>query len=367
MNNKQANPTKVNAKWYRYTLDFKFDAGTSRGVLKTKDSYFLKVWQTDNPNKAGWGEAGPLPKLSPEDGLDLPSIWEALVLKLSQTEVQWEEKAILDLCEELVPDNYPSIRFALETALLDLFHGGKKLIMENGFYGGQEKIAINGLIWMGDAVFMRRQIEDKLSQGFSCIKMKIGAINFDEECRLLGYIRERFSAEDITLRVDANGAFPPGEAIQKLSRLAEFDLHSIEQPIKAGQYQEMQRLCATSPLPIALDEELIGVTGRDEKAALLDKIRPPFIILKPTLLGGIRATQAWIKLAEERNIAWWVTSALESNIGLNAIAQLTSSYQTTLPQGLGTGQLYHNNIESPLDIQEGKLVYQVGRKWGSIE
>ncbi|GGF26284.1 o-succinylbenzoate synthase [Echinicola rosea] len=364
MNNKQPNPTKVNAKWYRYTLDFKFDAGTSRGVLKTKDSYFLKVWQTDNPDRVGWGEAGPLPNLSPEDGLDLPSIWEALVVKLSQVAVEWEEEAILDLCEELVPDNCPSVRFAFETALLDLYHGGEKLIMANDFYKGQEKIAINGLIWMGDAAFMHRQIEDKLVQGFSCIKMKIGAINFEEECRLLDGIRARFSADDITLRVDANGAFPPEEAMGKLSQLAEFDLHSIEQPIKAGQHQEMQRLCASSPLSIALDEELIGVTGRNQKAALLDKIRPPFIILKPTLLGGIRATKKWIQLAEDRNIGWWMTSALESNIGLNAIAQLTSTYCTTLPQGLGTGQLFLNNIESPLEIQKGRLVYHSGRKWG---
>ncbi|AGA79949.1 o-succinylbenzoate synthase [Echinicola vietnamensis] len=364
MNHQQPNPLKVNASWHKYTLDFKFDAGTSRGVLKTKDSYFIKIWSQDDPETVGWGEAGPLPKLSPEEGKDLPSLLDTLVKNVSEKEIHRSEECILAFCEEMVATDCPSVRFALETALLDLHHGGRKLIMDNDFFSGQAKIPINGLIWMGDAAFMHQQIEDKLAQGFTCIKMKIGAINFEEECRLLAGIRERFSADEITLRVDANGAFSPAEAMDKLRRLAAFDLHSIEQPIKAGQYLEMQRLCASSPLPIALDEELIGVTELQEKAALLDTIKPPFIILKPTLVGGIKATREWIRLAEARQIGWWMTSALESNIGLNAIAQLTASYPTDLPQGLGTGQLYHNNIASPLEIQKGQLVYQPGRQWG---
>jgi len=207
---------------------------------------------------------------------------------------------------------------------------------------------------------MSAQIEEKIAQGFNCIKMKIGAIDFDQELALLGQIRQRFSKEQLTLRVDANGAFSPKEALHKLARLAELDLHSIEQPIASGQIQEMQSLCRITPLPIALDEELIGVKG---KAALLDQICPQFIILKPTLLGGILETQEWIRLAEERQIGWWMTSALESNVGLNAIAQLASSYQPTIPQGLGTGKLFHNNLSSPLQISAGKISYDPTMIW----
>ncbi|WP_170134439.1 o-succinylbenzoate synthase [Echinicola strongylocentroti] len=362
----EENPVKVDAEWQKYTLDFKFDAGTSRGVLKTKDSYFLKIWRPSETGVVGWGEAGPLPKLSPEDGENLAAVMDSYVYQLRKSTIPWSEEGILDFCSTMIGKGFPSLRFAFETALLDLYHGGKRKLLDNAFYDGQEQISINGLIWMGDTDFMLKQIEDKLDQGFSCIKMKIGAINFEEECRVLGYIRSRFSKDNITLRVDANGAFLPSEAMDKLRRLAAFDLHSIEQPIKAGQYEEMRQLCASSPLDIALDEDLIGIEEVSDKAALLDTVRPPFIILKPTLVGGIRSTREWIALAEERNIGWWMTSALESNIGLNAIAQLTSAFQVTLPQGLGTGQLYRNNVPSPLTIGNGSLSYHPEMGWGDI-
>ncbi|MDN3671012.1 o-succinylbenzoate synthase [Echinicola jeungdonensis] len=358
------NALQLKADYKKYTLDFKFDAGTSRGVLKTKDSYFIKVYRPEYPNVIGTGEAGPLPKLSMDD---LPQIEEVLkdyIEKFSQQRIQWSEKGILEFARAFFDDQHPSIRFAFETALLDLYNGGQKKILENDFYQNNSPIPINGLIWMGDYGFMESQIEKKLSDGFSCIKMKIGAIHFEREFELLEKIRKRFTADDITLRVDANGAFPVEEAMGKLEKLAELDLHSIEQPIKAGQWKEMGHLCQKSPVPIALDEELIGVTTLEKRKQLLDNIHPPYIILKPTLLGGIGDTREWISLAEERGIGWWMTSALESNIGLNSIAQLTSSFQTKMPQGLGTGQLYHNNIPSPLKISKGEIFYDKNTQWG---
>ncbi|MBD8490822.1 o-succinylbenzoate synthase [Echinicola sp. CAU 1574] len=366
MNKKPDNTVKVNAKYLRHTLDFKFDAGTSRGVLRTKDSFFIKVTFPGDSKMEGWGEAGPLPKLSIDDVPNFENILKAYVNGLSEKEIDWSEAGILEFCKTYVMDAHPSIRFAFEMALLDLFHGGKRQILENDFYRQHMPIPINGLIWMGDESFMLKQIEEKLELGFSCIKMKIGAIDFKQECRLLGFIRERFTAEQITLRVDANGAFSPHEAMDKLERLAEFDLHSIEQPIKAGQWDELKRLCKESPLDIALDEELIGIYAKEDRKKLLEHINPQYIILKPTLVGGIRDTREWIWLAENMGVGWWMTSALESNIGLNAISQLTASYDIYMPQGLGTGQLYKNNVASPLEIVSGNILYNPSTDWGKI-
>jgi o-succinylbenzoate synthase len=268
--------------------------------------------------------------------------------------------------KEIVPAQFPSMRFALETALLDLIHGGKRRIVPNDFYDKGTPIPINGLVWMGDREDMWKQIEEKLAAGFECIKIKIGAIDFDQECVLLELIREQFQSTDISIRVDANGAFSPKEAMQKLQRLASYEIHSIEQPIRQGNLKEMARLCADSPVPIALDEELIGIISLADKIKLLKTIRPQFIILKPTLLGGLLSTKEWITIAEELGIGWWITSALEGNIGLNAVAQFTATYVTDLPQGLGTGQLYHNNISSPLTISKGTLTYGKHSKWGDI-
>jgi len=358
---------EVKVECKKYTLDFRFDAGTSRGVLRTKDTFFIKVSSKNFPGRSGYGEAGPLPKLSVDDVPDFESRLHQVSQEISNIPIPISEESILELLENAVPENLPSVRFALEVALLDLIHGGKKRIFPNAFFDHQSAVPINGLIWMGERNFMLDQIKQKLEQGYHCIKMKIGSIDFDQECELLSYIRERYSADQITLRVDANGAFSPEEAIGKLTQLAQFGIHSIEQPIRQGQKAAMKELCAQSPIPIALDEELIGVNGMREKARMLEKINPQYIILKPTLVGGIRSTREWISLAEEMQIGWWMTSALESNIGLNAIAQLTSTYDPVIPQGLGTGQLYHNNIDSPLTVDSGRIFYDRSGAWEEIE
>ncbi len=330
----------MKARYSKKTFHFKRPSGTSRGILTEKHAWFLEVWHEEQPEIVGIGECSIIPGLSP-DFVDFESY----------------ERKLTEVCDDLSIDltNWPSIQFGLETALLDLKNGGKGVIFENGFVEGKRHIPINGLIWMGDADFMQEQIEAKLSEGFTTIKLKIGAIDFQAEIELLTSIRKRYSKDEITLRVDANGAFSLHEAEEKLSALAKLDIHSIEQPIKQGQWEEMHKLCQSTPLPIALDEELIGINTTAEKIALLDTIQPQYIILKPSLHGGIVGTKEWIELAEDRNIPWWITSALESNIGLNAICQLTAEYDNNLPQGLGTGSLYTDNIPSGLSVLDGKI------------
>ncbi|NVJ85264.1 MAG: o-succinylbenzoate synthase [Algoriphagus sp.] len=342
------------------TLDFKFEAGTSRGVLTSRNTWWIKAEATSHPGRIGWGEAAPLVKLSVDAIPDFDVQIRQLLKDFEKIDFVTDQEAVLAQIQELVPVHLPAFRFGLEMAILDLIHGGKKRFFQNDFFEKGQAIPINGLIWMGDKEFMRSQIDSKIKKGFSCIKMKIGAIDFEEEMNLLRYIRSAYGAEDLVLRVDANGAFSPAEALGKLEKLASLAIHSIEQPIRAGQVAEMARLCQESPLPIALDEELIGVS---DKSRLLDQIKPQHIILKPTLVGGFLETREWIGLAEERGIGWWMTSALESNIGLNAIAQLASSYQPTIPQGLGTGQLYHNNLSSPLLIAKGEIRYDGSIPW----
>ncbi|PRY90675.1 o-succinylbenzoate synthase [Mongoliibacter ruber] len=358
---------KISFSYYPHLLKFRFEAGTSRGTLTEKRTFFLKAYCSDLPDLVGWGEAAPLPNLSPDDIPDFEDLFSKLCIDLSGKNIPNNEKEIYQWVSQHIPYELPSVRFAFETALLDLKNGGEKKIFNTEFYNSREPISINGLIWMGDKDFMLRQIDEKLESGFDCIKMKIGAIDFDQECFLLGYIRKRYDAKTITLRVDANGAFTASEALQKMQKLASYDLHSIEQPIKQGQLAAMSELCAQTSLPIALDEELIGIYGRNEKIALLEKIKPQYIILKPTLLGGIASSKEWIDIASSMEIDWWMTSALESNIGLNAIAQFTSTFQTVLPQGLGTGQLYHNNVASPLVIESGALFYDPDKEeWGDL-
>ena len=237
------------------------------------------------------------------------------------------------------------------------------VLFPSHFTDGKAGIPINGLIWMGEKSFMKEQIEDKIQQGFSCIKLKIGAIDFDAEMELLRYIRKEFSAKEIELRVDANGAFQPENALEKLKRLSDLSLHSIEQPIRQGQYKEMAKLCKETPLPIALDEELIGVFNTSDKENLIEEIKPQYIILKPSLIGGFQGTKEWVNLAEKNQIGWWITSALESNIGLNAIAQFTYLQNNPMPQGLGTGSLFTNNIESPLQVKGENLNYNPQLTW----
>ena len=339
------------ARWFKHILYFKNPAGTSRGVFKDKDSWFLVLDDLTKPGNRGIGECGPLKGLSYDDR---PGY----------------EKKLDELCENInepglseTLSDWPSIKFGLEMALRDLTTQEPMILYPSPFTRGEKAMNINGLIWMGEKDFMLQQIDQKLQQGFNCIKMKIGAIDWEEELALLKYIRKKFPAPQIELRVDANGAFSVSDAPLKLEELARWDIHSIEQPIKAGQWKEMAELCRNSPLPIALDEELIGVTECREKNELMETIRPQYIILKPSLAGGFADSEEWIDIAEKYDTGWWVTSALESNIGLNAIAQWTFTFGNSMPQGLGTGQLYTNNISSPLEIVNGQVRYNPRKSW----
>lgn len=346
-----------------HTLQFTFTAGTSRGSFTEKETWLIKAYNPAEPQKIAWGEAGPLKGLSEDYSEAFLSKLTSFLNVIDKIKIPENQLDILNLVTRQIPAEFPSIRFGLETALLDYINGGQFKIFDNQFSHGKRRIPINGLIWMGEEAFMQQQIEAKLKAGFNTIKMKIGAIDFDTEFKLLESIRQHYSANEITLRVDANGAFDESNVRERLTELASLEIHSIEQPIKSGNWDLMARLCEEEILPIALDEELIGVHLLQEKVRLLDAIKPQNIILKPSLVGGIKSCQEWIALAEERNIGWWMTSMLESNIGLNAIAQFTAEYQNLLPQGLGTGQLYSNNFESPLEIRRGELVYNVPKGW----
>lgn len=348
---------RIKVSYKKHELQFKFDAGTSRGVLKTKSTYFVLI--TNEQKILGLGEASPLVGLSIDD----PKQFEAVLANTcTRLEAALREEKSLTNVASLVPENFPAIRFGVEMALKDYLLNKNRVYFNSDFVSGKEGIPINGLIWMSDKPTMLNRIKEKLNEGYRCIKLKIGAINFEEECELLAFIRRQFGPEDVTLRVDANGAFKPDEALDKLKRLADFQLHSIEQPIAAGNREQMRYLCENSPIPIALDEELIGVFGAD-KYELLSEIKPSYMILKPSLLGGFAATDEWIKYAGELGIGWWITSALESNVGLNAIAQYTFQLPFVSYQGLGTGQLYHNNIPSPLLIEDGYLYHKPNIKW----
>lgn len=349
----------LRAQYCKHTLNFKFDAGTSRGVLKNKDSFYLKIFNQNEPERFGIGEAGPLKGLSIDFGEIAEQKLIELVREINRNEFEYTD--IVNIISDL--RNYPSVLFALETALADLNYGGKRKIFDNDFFNKQKETVINGLIWMGEKDFMSAQIEKKLQEGYDTIKMKIGAIDFDTEIGLLKSIRANFSREEVTLRVDANGAFDKSDVMKKLEILSELDIHSIEQPIKQGQTELMAELCEKSPVPIALDEELITVTDPGEKKKLLKTIKPPYIILKPSLMGGLQGSSEWIEEAEKQDIQWWMTSALESNIGLNAICQFTAEFDNPMPQGLGTGQLYTNNVSSPLHIKRGKISYNPAEDW----
>jgi o-succinylbenzoate synthase len=325
-------------------LHFKQPAGTSRGIYNTRKVWYIEISSMENPSIKGIGECAPLPNLSCDD---VPQYEE--VLQQACSRVAREGNIPTESLR-----NYPSILFGLETALRH-YETGSLALWDTPFSRGEAGIPINGLIWMGNFEEMYRQIEAKMEAGYRCIKLKIGAIDFDAELTLLKHIRSRFSVKDIELRVDANGAFSPAEAMHKLDALSKLDLHSIEQPIRAGQWEEMARLTARTPLPIALDEELIGHNIPEIKQELLSAIRPQYIILKPSLHGGICGSNEWIAEAEKQNIGWWVTSALESNIGLNAIAQWCATLHNALPQGLGTGQLFTDNIDLPLEIRKDCL------------
>ena len=340
----------MTASYHKYILDFKRPSGTSRGVMTTKETWFIIL--EENARK-GIGECGILRGLSIDDSPDYEDKlkWACANIHLGETAL-WEALKA-----------YPSIQFGLETAFRSLAAENPFEIFPSDFTAGNANININGLVWMGEEAFMKEQIEDKLATGYNCIKLKIGAIDFEKELSLLQFIRSNFTAEQIEIRVDANGAFAPNEAMQKLQQLSQYQLHSIEQPIRQHQQDEMAQLCANTLLPIALDEELVGVFEYKDKKALLEKIKPQYIILKPSLVGGMRGCDEWIHLAEQLNIGWWITSALESNIGLNAIAQYTFTKNNPMPQGLGTGALYTNNFDSPLVVSNGQLCYDTSIAW----
>ncbi|WP_428225778.1 o-succinylbenzoate synthase [Flavobacterium sp.] len=340
----------MKTKYKKYLLDFKRPAGTSRGVLQQKETWFLII---EKQGKLGVGECGILRGLSADDRPD----YEAKLQWVCENIHLGKEQLWNSLLE------FPSIQFGVEMAFLSLESENPFELFPSDFTTGKQAIPINGLIWMGDEKDMRDQIDAKLLQGFHCIKMKIGAIDFDTEYALLKAIRKNYSADQIEIRVDANGAFSAQQASNILKQLAELQIHSIEQPIAKGQAEAMRLLCQENALPIALDEELIGIYTYEKKEALLQKIQPQYIILKPSFIGGIKGTNEWIALAEKYNIGWWITSALESNIGLNAIAQYTFSKNVSLPQGLGTGALYTNNFDCPLEVKQGKLYYQSSLSW----
>ncbi len=322
-------------------------------MLHQKETYFLVLKSADG---IGVGECGVFRGLSCDDR---PDYEEKLVWLCEH--IHWGfEKLYPELIE------FPSIQFGLEQAFLSLKAKNSFELFPSEFSRGKDHISINGLIWMGDEQFMKEQISEKLEAGFTTLKMKIGAIDFRTELDILQSIRKDYSPSQLELRVDANGAFTEKDAMSKLRQLATFEIHSIEQPVKAGQWGLMTDLCKVSPIPIALDEELIGILRTEEKRAMLKKVQPQFIILKPSLIGGFQGSKDWIRIADDLGIGWWITSALESNIGLNAIAQFCYTLSNDMPQGLGTGSLFDNNINSPLYVSEGALHYDHKQKWGDL-
>lgn len=340
----------MKASYHKYILNFKKPSGTSRGVMTEKETWFIVL---EEDNKKGVGECGLLRGLSIDDRPDYEEKlrWTCANIHLGR-ELLWEH-----LME------FPSIQFGVEMAFQSMASKNSFELFPSDFTTGKKSIVINGLVWMGNEAFMMEQIKEKLADGFHCIKLKVGAINFEKELQLLRYIRQHFDSKQVEIRVDANGAFSTNEALYKIKQLSEFEIHSIEQPIQKNNTDTMAELCLKAPIPIALDEELIGVFSVQEKEQLLEKIKPKHIILKPSFIGGFRGTQEWIDLANKHEIGWWITSALESNVGLNAIAQWTFLQNSSMPQGLGTGALYTNNFDCPLEVSEGQLWYKSDRNW----
>ena len=329
----------------KHTLHFKKPAGTSRGVYTTRDIWLLRITDTLN-GKSGVGECAPLPDLSCDS---LPNYDEVLSGLCRSLEATGQPDV-----QMLRP--YPSMLFGMETALLALHRGSK--LFDTPFARGEEGIPINGLVWMGSYEEMNRRMEEKIEQGFNCVKLKIGAIDFESELNLVRSIRKRFSKETIELRVDANGGFSCNDALGRIEELSRYAIHSIEQPVKQRQWRQMARICALSPIPVALDEELIGVNDAGRKEELLDSIKPQYLVLKPSLHGGIHGTREWVRLAAARGIGSWMTSALESSVGLSAIAQLASDIYgpgITFPQGLGTGALYTDNLPAATEIRGNRI------------
>ncbi|MFC2119216.1 o-succinylbenzoate synthase [Bacteroidota bacterium] len=340
----------LKAEFKKYTLVFRNPAGTSRGILYNKNSWYIVV---NELNKRGIGECSIIPMLSIDDKPDYENKLKWLCENINQ-DIQYLYNELKD---------YPSIYFGLETAFQDLKSEKANILFPSNFTSGKDHIKINGLIWMGDPDFMKQQIREKVNQNFSCIKLKIGSSKLEDELEILKFIRFDLAENNIEIRLDANGAFKPDKALEKLKRYSEYNIHSIEQPITKGYPTEMAELCERSPIPIVLDEELIGISKYEEKEKILKDIKPQYIILKPSLLGGFNSCEEWIKLCRKNKTGWWITSALESNIGLNSIAQWTYTLNSEMPQGLGTGKIYTNNIISPLELKGENLFYNSSKNW----
>lgn len=337
------------AKYKKYNLQFRNPAITSRATMLEKETYFIKIWDETNPNIYGIGECAIFRGLSADDDVN----YEAHLKRICDNINQISPKEI----------EQSSIRFGVETALNDLANNGQRIIFNSNWLDGYNPIPINGLVWMGNQSEMLNRIIEKIEAGFSCIKLKIGGIDFNKEIKLLRFIRGNFSADDLQIRLDANGAFAPENALEYLDKLSKYSIHSIEQPIKQGQWSAMAEICQKSPIPIALDEELIGINEFSLKDKMLSTTKPHYIILKPSLCGGFLGSNEWIELANKHSIGWWITSALESNIGLNAIAQWVATLNTKMPQGLGTGNLFINNISSPICQIDDVLTYDKNLSW----
>lgn len=341
---------EIKATFAPYELNFKQASGTSRGNLNSKTSYFIKL---KTSNSVGFGECGLLKGLS-YDNLDE---YEA--------KLQWVCDHIelgVDALWELLTE-FPSIQFGVEQAFLSLHSSEPFLLFPSAFTKGEDKICMNGLVWMGSEEFMRQQIDRVLEGGFNCVKMKIGAIEWEKELHLLQTLRKRYDKSTLEIRVDANGAFNLKSAQKVLEQLAILGVHSIEQPIGADFQEDLALLCAQTPVAIALDESLIPCISAEQKSQMLDFVKPQYIILKPSFIGGFRGSDYWISLAKDRGIGWWATSALESNVGLNAISQWVYTKGNNMPQGLGTGSLYTNNISSPLYVKNGAIAYEPNLAW----
>jgi len=336
-----------------YEFEFQRPAVTSRNILVRKAVYFLILYDTDNPKAVGIGECSLFPGLSMDDVDGFEKKLSKIVEQINIGKFNFKTSL----------HEWPSLSFALETALKDLTNSGSKILYPSAFTRGEDSISINGLIWIGDKGELTGQIKNKLKEGFTCLKLKIGTIDFDDEYEILSHIRNTYSRDDLEIRVDANGAFSPKEAPDILNLLADLEIHSIEQPIMPSQIEEMAVICEKSPIPVALDEELIGKYPVENKLQLLRIIKPQYIVLKPGILGGIKACEEWIKLAEKMNIGWWITSSLETNIGLNAIAQWTYTLNHSIYHGLSTGALFKNNIDSPIALKGEKLYYFPYKKW----
>lgn len=343
----------LRARWIERTLTPNFELGTSKGTITARTMWYLIAWDSERSEIQGIGEAA----LFPGHSKEYPADVKVKLIELCERTDNWIQRLAADLVD------VPSVRFAVEQCMRDLEAGGTKTLFPSDFTLGRKAIPINGLVWMGDKATMKQRISEQIDGGYTTVKMKIGAIGFEDELELLRAIRKEYTAKDLTLRVDANGAFSVKDAPGVLKRLAELDVHSIEQPVPPGLYEVMAELCADTPIPIVLDEDLIGLNTRDAKEDLLDNVKPQYIVIKPSLVGGWAATQEWIDLAKARGIDWWITSALESSIGLNAIAQYTATLNVTMAQGLGTGKVYANNIPSPLFAEQGFLKYRPEEAW----